>query len=87
MQMIAKLCALGLVVLSLEGVAAAEPAANSQARTLDPNQVICRRDAEVGSLVRRQRTCMTRAEWQRLSDRTRQEWGELQGTRGSTSGH
>ena len=88
MHGIVKLGALGLVALSLGGVAAAaEPATNTAARNQDPNQVICRRDAEIGTLVRRQRMCKTRAEWARDAARTRQEWEELQGIRGSTSGH
>lgn len=29
-----------------------------------PEEVVCRRDAETGSLIARRRTCMTRAQWQ-----------------------
>lgn len=32
----------------------------------DPNQVVCRSEAEIGSRVSRRRVCRTRAEWQEL---------------------
>jgi hypothetical protein len=33
-----------------------------------------------------ERLCATASEWSRMSQRTQQEWGALQGTFGSTSG-
>lgn len=34
----------------------------------DPNKMICKRDAEVGSLIKRRKTCMTRAEWDKFAE-------------------
>lgn len=45
----------------------------------DPSQeVICRTDRVTGSLVRRRRTCMTRAEWDGVEARTRDGVNGLQ---------
>ena len=41
---------------------------------------ICRTQRSTGSLTRRSRICMTRAQWQELSDRTRQGVDEMQGS-------
>lgn len=40
------------------------------------NQVVCRRDVQVGSRVQRRRTCMTRREQIRLQNETRQNVGD-----------
>ena len=47
---------------------------------------ICKRHLKTGTLATYERICMTRAEWTRNSNRNRDEWGELQGSKGSTSG-
>jgi hypothetical protein len=51
-----------------------------------PEKKICRRRLKTGSLADYERMCATKSDWERLSQRTREEWGALQGTLGSTHG-
>jgi TonB family protein len=51
-----------------------------------PEKKICKRSARTGSLVGVERTCMTKREWQRSSDDSKEFWEELQGRKGSTNG-
>jgi TonB family protein len=51
-----------------------------------PEKKICKRSARTGSLVSVERTCMTKREWQRASDDSKEFWEELQGKKGSTNG-
>lgn len=74
-----------MIASSLALLLAATPMAASPPSP-EPQKLICRRFAETGSLVKKKRICHTKAEWARLSANTRQEWGELQGTKGSTNG-
>ncbi|HEX8512723.1 MAG TPA: energy transducer TonB [Allosphingosinicella sp.] len=46
---------------------------------------ICRRRVKTGSLADYERLCATATEWSRMSQRTQQEWGALQGAHGHTS--
>ena len=39
---------------------------------LDPNEIICRSESEVGSRLRRHRTCVTRAQWAEQMRQSRQ---------------
>jgi len=41
---------------------------------------ICRTEKATGSLTRRNRICMTQAQWREVYDRTRRGVGELQGS-------
>lgn len=41
----------------------------------DPNAVVCRRDSVVGSRVSKRRVCMTRREFERLANGTRNAVG------------
>lgn len=43
----------------------------SGARANDPNQLICRRMPETGSLAASRRQCFTRAEWDRIAQSQR----------------
>jgi hypothetical protein len=53
----------------------------------DPSKkVICKREPRTGSLAGTERICRTKAQWQALSDRTRDEWQEIQGAKGSSHG-
>ena len=58
--------ALIIASLLLTPAVSAETAAPSP----DPkdNEIICKREAEVGSLVRKKKTCLTRAEWKLVAD-------------------
>ena len=47
---------------------------------------ICKRTLKTGSLATYERICATEAEWARHRNRQRDEWGDLQGAKGSTSG-
>jgi TonB family protein len=49
-----------------------------------PEKVVCRRRLKTGSLADFERVCATPTDWRRLGERTREEWGELQGSKGST---
>jgi hypothetical protein len=57
--------------------ALAADAAPSPAPAAEPDrmqQVVCRKDREIGSLVRSRKTCHTRAQWQYIDD-TNQSFG------------
>jgi hypothetical protein len=65
---------LGLVAVPAAVTVAAEPAATKQPKAKnDPNRPICRRMEESGSLARTRRVCMTKAEWDRLAERSRND--------------
>jgi hypothetical protein len=49
-----------------------------------PDKLICKRQVKTGSLASVERTCYTKAEWQRLANETRNAWQEMQGSKGST---
>jgi hypothetical protein len=80
------------LLLQAASPAAAPPvqlAANESAKPADkddPNKKICKREPRTGSLAGVERICRTKAQWQALSDRTRDEWQEIQGAKGSTLG-
>ena len=50
-----------------------------------PEKMICKRQVRTGTLAGVERTCYTRAEWQRLASHTREAWQEIQGIKGSTN--
>jgi protein TonB len=76
----------GVVNWRLPGAAA--PAGPVQtASAAKPEKKICRRRVKTGSLADYERLCATQADWDRMGERTRQEWGALQGTLGSTKGN
>jgi protein TonB len=52
-----------------------------------PEKKVCRRRIKTGSLADYERLCATKADWDRMSQRTREEWGALQGSAGSTRGN
>jgi TonB family protein len=59
--------------------AAPAPAAAGSAR------LICRRKLKTGSLAAFERTCMTKAEWDRYTANERAFWAEQQGQKGATN--
>jgi TonB family protein len=65
---------------------AAPPSPIRIAAATKPEKKVCRRRVKTGSLVDSERLCATAAEWARMSQRTQQEWGALQGSHGSTNG-
>jgi len=50
----------------------------------DPNEVICKRVQQTGSLVSHSRLCLTRHEWARNMEETRARYDEIQGRQGSS---
>ncbi len=56
--------------------------ASDEEREAYMNEVVCRRDVQVGSRVQRRRICMTRREQIRLQNATREGFNEF--TRGAT---
>lgn len=58
---------------------AAIPAADVEAAPPEERK-ICRTDKATGSLTRRNRICMTQAQWREIYDRTRRGVSELQGS-------
>jgi TonB family protein len=79
----------GVLNWRLPGAAAATPQVQTASAKAagSAEKLICKRKVRTGSLAGYERTCLTRAEWQRFADRTREEWGELQGTKGNTNGN
>lgn len=60
-----------LLLLQAAPVAAATPAAD------DPNKLICRREAVIGTHARRRKVCHTRAEWKQMAETARNSANEL----------
>lgn len=60
--------------------------ATQVAQASAPEKMICRRVEKTGSLVARERVCMTKREWQRATDDSKGSWEELQGSKGFTAG-
>jgi hypothetical protein len=84
-----------LMPLLLQASSPATPAptlvAASEAATTAPlpskaDKLICKRRQKTGSLAGYERSCHTKAEWQKISDSTREVWQEMQGSKGSTHG-
>jgi TonB family protein len=67
------------------GGAAAAP--TQVASAAPPEKMICRRRVKTGSLAGYERACATKSDWERMAVRNREEWGELQGVKGSTHGN
>ncbi|HEX9946863.1 MAG TPA: energy transducer TonB [Allosphingosinicella sp.] len=80
----------GVVNWKLPG-AAPGPAPAATAATMaaaaKPEKKICRRRVKTGSLADYERLCATAADWDRMAERTRAEWGALQGVLGNTRGN
>jgi hypothetical protein len=58
---------LSLLAVLAAPVVASEPAAPpAAARSSD--EIVCKKFAENGTLIRKRKVCMTRAEWRRLSE-------------------
>lgn len=68
-------------VAAVEAVPAEAPAA---VETDESAEIVCRTQRITGSLTRRQRACMTRAEWEALEGRTRDTHNAM--TRGASGG-
>ena len=83
------LTALGLIGIGVASIAGAQggSAAGKQQPVAGKtdDQVICRRIQDSGSLARRTRQCLTRAQWDRLAEDSRQTGSTANS--GGTSGN
>lgn len=81
---------IGAILLAL--TAAAQPATAARAEQIAVGKPVastkmrCVKRLETGSLVKKTRVCHSKAEWARLAQSNQEEWGALQGTKGSTHG-
>lgn len=64
----------------------AQPQAQVAAEKGAPNDRVCRKEAETGSLVRKRRVCRLRSEWDALAQAARDRMSEGQMS-GSSSGN
>ena len=62
------IAALGTALLGSAALAADTPGAAQASNAVDDNRIICRKTAEVGSLVRKKKECYTKLEWDRLAE-------------------
>ena len=51
-----------------------------------PEKVVCKKTLRTGTLASYERFCLTPTEWAKQSDEAKAEWGDMQGTKGSTKG-
>ena len=61
-----KVLTAGLALGATAAIAQTPDAGSSRGPNNDPNQIVCRSEAEIGSRLSRRRVCRTRAEWQEL---------------------
>ncbi|MEM9310158.1 MAG: hypothetical protein AAGA34_01815 [Pseudomonadota bacterium] len=59
------------------GPAPADDPVKEEAKKNDPDEIICRREAVIGSKFKK-KICATRAEWQTLADRSRDTTQQFQ---------
>ena len=70
-----------IVMAGTSVAAAAQDAQGAQAaEQQDDSKKICRTEKATGSLTRRNRICLTQAQWREVYDRTRRGVGDLQGS-------
>jgi protein TonB len=66
----------GVVNWKIPG-AAANTAAPVKVTSVDSEKMICKRALKTGTLADYERTCMTKRDWQRLSDQMKEPWEEI----------
>jgi protein TonB len=67
----------GVVNWKLPGAAANTVAPVKVTAANAPEKMICKRSLRMGSLADYERTCMTKSDWQRLSDQMKEPWEEI----------
>ena len=75
----------GIVNWRLPGAVPASAPQMAEAKV--PDKIICKRIQKTGSLVSHSRLCMTAREWEHKADQFQEDWGSLQGRKGSTNGN
>jgi hypothetical protein len=69
-----------LSILSAALLSSASPTAVTSATKADADKKICKREKQIGSMVRTKKICRTRAEWDEAAAQARQDMGEIQRT-------
>ena len=62
------------LMMALGGLLLAGPVAAAGTKADDPDRLICKRFQETGSLVRSQKKCFTKAEWDQIAEMERRGW-------------
>lgn len=79
------LAAAGLSLASAPAVADDKPKAPESAESAAAPKLICKKQTESGSLVRKKRVCRTQEEWDRVSQASRDAMSQGQMSGGSSS--
>lgn len=77
----------GVINWRLPNGAATLAAPQAVASNAAPEKVICKKTQATGSLVSSERICLTPTEWAKQADAMKADWEDIQGKKGSTSGH
>jgi hypothetical protein len=67
-------------ILSAALLASASPTAVAAADKADADKKVCKREKQIGSMVRTKKICRTKAEWAEAAAQARQDMGEIQRT-------
>jgi len=70
----------GFIVWKLPPGAVKVASAGSNKTMPKPDQLVCRKDVQTGSLIATTRQCLTKSEWARQERQVREDVGRLQGT-------
>lgn len=73
MRIVKAAIASGLFVIAMPAMAEEKPKLDRN----DPNATRCKRLATIGSLVRKERTCRTNAEWRAISEQQNRDADDL----------
>jgi hypothetical protein len=69
-----------LSLLSAALLAQASPTAMALADTAAAEKKVCKRQKQIGSMVRTKKICRTKTEWSEAEAQARQDMGEIQRT-------
>jgi hypothetical protein len=67
-------------LLSVAMLSAASPAAVASTDTSGADKKICKREKQIGSMVRTKKICRTKAEWDDAAEQARADMNEIQRT-------
>lgn len=62
------------MMIAFGGLLLAAPAWAAEPKAEDADRLICKRFKETGSLVRSQKKCFTRAQWDQIAEMERRGW-------------
>jgi hypothetical protein len=69
-----------LSILAAALLSSASPTAVAASDTPAADKKICKREKQIGSMVRVKKICRTKAEWDEAAAQARQDMGEIQRT-------